>query len=64
LRHHVRFFGAITGSWSRKLEERSRLRRAYQHQQAAGFDDPAVARGEALSKLDRTRELAHAEIGG
>lgn len=64
LRSHVRFFGAITGSWSRKLEECSRLRRAYQHHQAAGFDDPAVARGEVLSKLDRTRELAEAEIGG
>ena len=47
-----------------KLEECSRLSRAYQHHQAAGFDDPALAQGEALTKLDRTRELAEAEIGG
>ena len=64
LRSHVRFFGPITGSWSRKLEECSRLSRAYQHHQAAGFDDPALAQGEALTKVDRTRELAESEIGG
>ncbi len=63
LRRHVRFFGAIPGSWSRKLEECSRLRRAYQDQQAAGLMTLQEL-GERLSDLDRTHDLAEAEIGG
>jgi hypothetical protein len=49
-------------AWTKKIAECDRLRSAYQDQQAAGLMTLEELGGK-LKELDRTRELAHAELG-
>jgi site-specific DNA recombinase len=49
-------------AWTKKIAESDRLRSAYQDQQAAGLMTLDEL-GSKLKELDRTRELARAELG-
>jgi hypothetical protein len=56
-----RHFAEVEATWAEKIAECTRLRSAYQDQQAAGLMTLEEL-GAKLKELDRTRELAQAEL--